>query len=101
MKLVQVAPESEFEVIAGTKRSQAAVMVVAAGSSEGGRSNKHETADQWLYVMSGNGSAIVNGKEVTLEAGTLLLIEAGETHEIRASGEVPLSTLNFYAPPQY
>lgn len=101
MKLVQVAPESEFEVIAGTKRSQAAVMVVAAGSSEGGRSNKHEVADQWLYVVSGNGGAIVNGKEVTLEAGTLLLIEAGETHEIRASGEVPLSTLNFYAPPQY
>ncbi|MGH8717346.1 MAG: cupin domain-containing protein [Burkholderiales bacterium] len=85
MKLVQIAPESEFEVIAGTRRSQAAVMVVAAGSSEGGRSNKHEAADQWLYVVSGNGSAIVNGKEVTLEPGTLL-IEARETHEIRASG---------------
>jgi mannose-6-phosphate isomerase-like protein (cupin superfamily) len=101
MKLIQVSPQSEFKVLAGTGRSQAAEMVIAPGSSEGGRGNKHETSDQWLYVVSGTGNATVRGKEVSLKPGALLLIEAGETHEIRASGEAALSTLNFYAPPQY
>ena len=36
-----------------------------------------------------------------LKAGTLLLIERGDTHEIRNTGEGPLQTLNVYAPPAY
>lgn len=100
MKLITKFPESDFEVIAGTRRSQAAVMVIAPGASEGGRENRHE-GDQWLYVLAGTGKAIVEGKEVPLASGALLLIEAGERHQIHASGEAPLSTLNFYAPPQF
>ena len=36
-----------------------------------------------------------------LGPGTLLVIERGEAHEIRATGEQPLSTVNFYSPPAY
>ena len=36
-----------------------------------------------------------------LSPGDLLLIEAGEPHEIRAGGEHRLVTLNVYAPPAY
>jgi hypothetical protein len=32
---------------------------------------------------------------------TLLLIERGDTHEIRNTGTTPLKTLNFYVPPAY
>ena len=31
----------------------------------------------------------------------LLLIERGERHEIRATGDAPLKTVNFYSPPAY
>jgi len=31
----------------------------------------------------------------------LLLIERGDRHEIRNTGTIPLTTLNFYAPPAY
>jgi mannose-6-phosphate isomerase-like protein (cupin superfamily) len=31
----------------------------------------------------------------------LLVIERGESHEIRATGDQPLSTVNFYSPPAY
>ncbi len=91
----------EFFVAAGNKRSQAATMVLPPGGTEGGPDNKHRGADQWLYVVSGKGQAIVSGKPHALRPGSLLLIERGQTHEIKNQGRTPLKTLNFYVPPAY
>ena len=52
-------------------------MVLAPGDKEGGADNRHRGADQWLYVLSGNGEAIVGRRR----------------HKLR--------TLNFYVPPAY
>src|SRR3954454_11585699 len=90
-----------FRVSIGNERSQAAEMTLAPGETEGGPDNRHRGADQWLFVVSGIGEAVVNGKKVGLRAGTLLLIERGETHEIRNTGRGPLRTLNVYVPPAY
>lgn len=90
-----------FDILAGTARSQAAAMVLEAGRSTGGPENRHPESDQWLYVVSGWGRATVEGREVSLVPGTLLLIEAGEAHEISASDRGRLETLNVYAPPAY
>jgi mannose-6-phosphate isomerase-like protein (cupin superfamily) len=40
-------------------------------------------------------------RHVPLQAGTLVLIEHGDRHEIRNNGRAPLKTLNFYVPPAY
>ena len=48
-----------FRVVFGNRRSQAAEMVLPPGESEGGADNRHRGADQWLYVASGTGVAIV------------------------------------------
>lgn len=101
MKHIQVSADKGFQVIAGTRRSQAATMVLDPGTSTGGPHNKHQDSDQWLFVLSGTGRATVAGKQLDLNPGTLLLIEAGETHEIINTGDRPLETLNFYAPPEY
>lgn len=102
MKHLQIKPDADFKVLAGTSRSQAAIMTLKPQEATGGPDNKHDKSDQWLYVISGQGKAIVAGQEITLEAGSLLLIEAGETHEIVNSSDVhPLETLNFYTPPEY
>ena len=101
MKNGYVSMKKGFHVIVGNDRSQAASMVIAPGDREGGPDNKHESSDQWLYVASGTGTAIVAGREHALRPGTLVLIEKGETHEIRATGEDPLETLNLYVPPEY
>ena len=45
--------------------------------------------------------AIVEGERAELREGTLLLIQRGETHEIRNTGTGPLRTLNVYVPPAY
>jgi mannose-6-phosphate isomerase-like protein (cupin superfamily) len=76
-------------------------MVIAPGGKEGGPGNRHAGADQWLFVVSGSGTARINGRRRALKKGSLVLIEKGDRHEIRNSGRTPLRTLNFYAPPAY
>lgn len=90
-----------FRVLLGDSHSQAAQMTLAPGDTEGGPDNRHKGADQWLYVVSGSGVAVVEGERVELREGTLVLIERGERHEIRNTGETPLKTLNVYVPPAY
>ena len=90
-----------FRVALGNARAQAAEMVIPPGGAEGGPVNRHRGADQWLYVVSGTGSARINGKRVPLRRGTLLLIEHRDRHEIKNTGRTMLRTLNFYVPPAY
>lgn len=101
MQHMTIAPTSGFEVLITTERSQAAIMVLASGESTGGPTNRHAASDQWLYITAGRGYAVVDGRRVRLEPGSLLLIEAGEAHEIANDGDVPLESLNIYAPPEY
>lgn len=90
-----------FGVVLGHAHSQAAQMTLAPGDTEGGRNNRHNGADQWLFVVSGTGVAVVEGERVELREGTLVLVGRGERHEIRNAGSTPLKTLNVYVPPAY
>lgn len=101
MEHVNVKYSKGFHVLTGDGRSQAASMVIEPGESEGGKDNFHKGADQWLYVESGSGKAIVNGHAYPLQPGSLILISHGESHEIRNTSSVPMKTLNFYVPPAY
>ena len=102
MKHVQMQQRSEsFKVVAEASHSQVAVMTLRVGERVGGPDNVHGVSEQWLYVVSGVGEAVVAGERVDLAAGSMLLIEAGEGHEIINTGEEPLRTMNVYAPPEY
>jgi mannose-6-phosphate isomerase-like protein (cupin superfamily) len=101
MKHEQVKFNAEFSVLSGNESSQAAVMVLGPGESTGGPDNRHAGSDQWLYVASGDGAALVEGMEIELHAGSLVLIGRGEAHEISNTGHAPLETINFYVPPAY
>lgn len=102
MKHVDTRETGEFfDVVGETERSQAATMTLDPGQSTGGPENRHPDSDQWCYVVSGAGSAVVDGESTALEAGSLVCIEAGETHEITGEGDEPLRTINVYAPPTY
>jgi mannose-6-phosphate isomerase-like protein (cupin superfamily) len=101
MRRVKFRSAKGFRVEIGNGRSQAAQMVLKPGETEGGKDNHHRGADQWLYVTSGRGIAIVDGKRMPLLPQTLLLIEKGENHEIRNTGTTDLSALSIYVPPAY
>jgi mannose-6-phosphate isomerase-like protein (cupin superfamily) len=101
MKRKQLRFGRGFRVAIGNRRAQAAEMVLEPGKSEGDPHNRHRGADQWLYVESGTGVAVVNKRRYALKAGTLLLIEKGDEHEVKATGRGLLKTLNIYVPPAY
>jgi mannose-6-phosphate isomerase-like protein (cupin superfamily) len=101
MKRKQLRFGKGFRVTIGNRRAQGAEMVIGPGDREGGPDNNHRGSDQWLFVLSGTGVAIVNGRRSPLTGGSLVLIERGEMHEIRNTGRTPLRTLNIYVPPAY
>ncbi|MBD3246020.1 MAG: cupin domain-containing protein [Candidatus Omnitrophica bacterium] len=101
MKRYDIKADKEWSMLGGTGRSQTATMVLTPGETTGGPENRHRESDQWMYVLSGNGEAVVAGQHTPLLEKTLLLIEAGEAHEIKNTGAVALRTLNFYAPEEY
>src|SRR5436853_1093328 len=61
MKRTSVGYRTGFRVLTGDDHSQAATMVIGPGQYEGSPDNSHRSADQWLYVESGAGEAIING----------------------------------------
>ena len=101
MKRVQVELAIGFDVVAGNNQAQVATLVLGVGESTGGPTNRHPDSDQWLYTLSGAGEATVAGNQVDLRPGVLLLIEKGQTHEIRNAGPDALELLSFYVPPVY
>jgi len=101
MPIKQLHFKKEFSVALANRRGQVATMVIAPGDCEGGPQNRHRGADQWLFVLSGRGIAILAGRARRIKAGSIVLIERGTTHEIRNTGRAPLKTLNIYVPPAY
>jgi mannose-6-phosphate isomerase-like protein (cupin superfamily) len=81
---------------------QAASMVLQPGQSSGEKvEDEHPHSEQWLFVVSGTGRAKFKKRSIPIKAGSLLLIERREPHLIVNSGDEPLVTINFYAPPAY
>lgn len=101
MKHQHLSFDPDFDVVLETPTAQAAIMTLGPSESTGGPDNRHEASDQWLFVVSGEGQAVVEGKTLELAPGTLLVIEAGEAHGIRCTSQDALRTLNVYVPPEY
>lgn len=91
----------EFLIMGGTKQSQMAIMVLQPGEDSGEYGNEHPESDQIMVVLEGQAEATVNDEELTLDMNDVLLIAAGEPHQIRCRGKSPLRTINFYSPPAY
>jgi mannose-6-phosphate isomerase-like protein (cupin superfamily) len=105
MKHWKTAGRADFAVLHATGTSQAAMMTIAPGESTSeDADNEHAWAEQWLYVVSGEGEARTGKRgerPIKLAPGTLLLVGKGEPHVIENTSALPLVTLNIYAPPAY
>ena len=104
MKSIQTTRHTrkQFAVLARTRSSQAATMTLAPGAeSNEGSANEHAWAEQWMYVVSGTGTARIARRTVKLRPGTLVLIAKREPHVIRAGARSRLVTMNIYVPPAY
>ncbi|MDB5303134.1 MAG: Mannose-6-phosphate isomerase [Phycisphaerales bacterium] len=103
MKHLSIAKQRDFfKPLIASRNVQAATMVLKAGQSSSDQvENEHPKAEQWLYVIAGAGRAKVGRRAVRLKAGSLLLVEKNEPHQISNTGDEPLVTVNFYSPPAY
>lgn len=57
----------------------------------------HRVAEEWYYVLSGSGTAVLNGREYLLAAGDFLRLSPGTTHGF-VTQEEALEMLNMHVP---
>lgn len=57
----------------------------------------HKIAEEFYYVLSGRGTAILNGKPYSLQAGDFLRLPPGTTHGFLTTDE-PLEMLDIHTP---
>jgi mannose-6-phosphate isomerase-like protein (cupin superfamily) len=61
------------------------------------RVSYHRVAEEYYYVLSGSGTAILDGREHPLAAGDFLRLPPGTTHAF-AAGDEPLVMLDIHTP---
>ena len=57
--------------------------------------HRHEDMAEVFWVDSGRGCIVVEGREQALAPGTCGIVEVGEAHELRNTGEVDLVVTYF------
>lgn len=61
----------------------------------------HAGADQILYAVKGEGTAIVGGVESEFEKGFVVCVPAGTEHNVVNTGDKRLKLFSIYGPPQH
>lgn len=81
------------------QHSQIVAMTIPVGSDIG--DEVHETTDQILTFVSGNGVADLAGHSHEIEAGDQCAVPAGTQHNFRNTGDEPLVLYTVYSPPEH
>jgi mannose-6-phosphate isomerase-like protein (cupin superfamily) len=58
--------------------------------------HSHESLEECIYVLAGQGRTVADSGDYPLEAGDTILLPAGERHVTRNTGTEPLKLLCFY-----
>jgi mannose-6-phosphate isomerase-like protein (cupin superfamily) len=77
---------------------QLVVMSIEPGSEIG---EEVHGQDQFLRIESGEGKAIIGGRERALTDGAAIIVPAGTTHNIINTGSGPLKLYSIYAAPHH
>jgi mannose-6-phosphate isomerase-like protein (cupin superfamily) len=76
-------------------------MLVGLNSFEPGQEHRlhtHEGMDKVYHVLSGRGRFVLEGRELDMEAGMMLVAPGGVGHGIRNTGEERMVVLAILAP---
>lgn len=84
------------EVLATGPHSQVVVMSIPPGEDIG--AEVHETVDQVLVIVSGEGAAILDGVRSPIGPGWLVHVPAGTHHDVVNTGQADLRLYTVYAP---
>jgi len=87
------------EVLATGPHSQVVVMSIPPGGEIG--EEVHETVDQVLVFIAGEGAAILAGERSAVGPDHLVQVPAGQRHNVINTGMTALQLYTIYAPPQH
>ena len=74
-------------------------MSIPAGGEIGEETHKH--TEQTLFFLSGSGQAIINDKEIPINAGDVFVVTPGTKHNFVNTGSEDLKVYTVYAPPNH
>jgi mannose-6-phosphate isomerase-like protein (cupin superfamily) len=86
------------KVLFTAERSQLVIMSLRAGETIG---SEVHAVDQVIYVVKGDGVAVIGEANVPFEKGAVICVPAGARHDIVNTGDEPLKLFTVYAPPQH
>ncbi len=80
-------------------KSQLVVMSIPPGGEIG--METHDTVEQTLFFLSGNGVAILNGERQEVHPGDAIVVTPGTEHNVLNTENTPLKIYTIYAPPNH
>src|SRR5512143_2374152 len=86
-------------VLATGKKSQLVLMSIPAGEEIG--SEVHAETDQILFIVEGEGKAVVDGKSSKVEDGAAVFVPAGAKHNLINEADEDLKLFTVYSPPEH
>jgi mannose-6-phosphate isomerase-like protein (cupin superfamily) len=87
------------EVLSTGPHSQVVVMSIPVGGDIG--EEVHDSVDQVLVCVDGEGFAVLAGERSPVSPGHLVHVPAGTRHNLVNSGATDLKLYTVYAPPQH
>jgi mannose-6-phosphate isomerase-like protein (cupin superfamily) len=84
------------QVLATGPHAQVVVMSLAPGEEIG--SETHTGADQILYLVAGQGTAVLGEEAVAFDQGDCILVAAGTRHNFQANRAMGMKIITIYAP---
>jgi mannose-6-phosphate isomerase-like protein (cupin superfamily) len=61
----------------------------------------HDDKDQFFRFESGTGEVLINDKSNPVEDGIAVIVPAGAKHNVRNTGDEPLTMYTIYGPPDH
>lgn len=96
--IIELAKQNDNfrKVVKTGKHSQAVLMSLLPGEDIG--NEVHETVDQILIFIEGEGKAKVGDEEFDLKPGVMAFVDAGTWHNFTNTGGAPLKLYTIYSP---
>jgi len=79
-------------------KSQLVLMSLLPGEEIG--AEVHD-GDQVLYIVDGEGLAVIDGERQSIDKGSIVFVPAGAHHNIVNTDHEPMKLFTVYAPPQH
>lgn len=98
--LKDLTKENEYfrKVLFTGMHSQLVVMALRPGEEIG---EEVHDVDQFIYLVKGDGQAVVAGATAPFAKGEALCIRAGTLHNVRNTGDSPMKLFTVYSPPEH